>query len=94
MECFILSFILNYCFLRESFLDHKSHSNQVIFLHVKMLIFYISHFFYIFLCLFINLLVCLFVVYISRICSMNTGTLSSIKCLAILAHNKYLLNEE
>lgn len=101
MECFILapschSFKIIVSLESPSLTTEFIVTNQqVIFLHIKVLIFYISPFFlYIFM--FINFFCCccLLVVYISRICSMSTETVSFIKCLAILAHNKYLLNEE
>lgn len=65
-------------------------------LHIKILIFCISHFaMYLHVYVFMALIfICLLVVFTFRICSMSIGTLSSFKCLDILAHNRYLFNEE
>lgn len=58
--------------------------------------FSVYHTCYVFPCLLVYDLNCLFAYWLLPLldCSVSTGTLSSIKCLAIWAHNKYLLIEE
>ena len=66
------------------------------YLLIKVLIFCVLHFaMYLHVYVFMTLIfICLLVIFTFRICSMSIETLSSLTCLDILAHTKYLFNEE